>query len=86
MDVFFEETGRDFRRFNYLGEWHSHPYFLLHPSQEGVDTMTNLVEHSRAEITFALLLIVRLRLWMWMDYSMTVFARGYAPYEARIAH
>ena len=86
MDVFFEETGRDFRRFNYLGEWHSHPYFLLHPSQEDVDTMTNLVEHSRAEITFALLLIVRLRLWMWMDYSMTVFARGYAPYEARIAH
>ena len=86
MDVFFENTGRDFRRFNYLGEWHSHPYVPVHPSQEDVDTMTNLVEQSRPGITFALLLIVRLRFRVWMDYSMTIFARGYAPYAARIAH
>ena len=86
MDAFFEKTGRDFSRFNYLGEWHSHPSFSVHPSQEDIDTMTNLVENSRSEITFAVLLIVRLRFWMWMAYSMTIFARGYALYEARIAH
>jgi len=25
LNAFFERTGRDFARFNYLGEWHSHP-------------------------------------------------------------
>src|SRR5689334_18972400 len=29
---FFERTGHDYRRFNYLGEWHSHPQFELYPS------------------------------------------------------
>ncbi len=84
LNGFFEKTGRDFSRFNYLGEWHSHPSFPVRPSREDVDTMTDLVEHGRSEITFALLLIVRLRFWMWMDYSMTTFARGYAPQRVRL--
>ena len=25
LDRFYEETASDFARFNYLGEWHSHP-------------------------------------------------------------
>ncbi len=48
--------------------------------------MTDIVEHRRSGITFALLLIVRLRFWTWMDYSMTTFAQGFAPHEARFAH
>ena len=84
MEAFFEKTGRDFSRFNYLGEWHSHPAFPVYPSRCDIDTMTDLVEHSRCEITFALLLVVRLRFWVWMDYSLTIFARGYAPYGVRI--
>ena len=86
MDAFFAKTGREFNRFNYLGEWHSHPAFPVCPSRDDIDTMTDLVEHSRSEITFALLLVVRLRFWVWMDYSLTIFARGYAPYGGRIAH
>lgn len=85
LTAFFEKTGRDFSRFNYLGEWHSHPSFPVQPSREDVDTMTNLVEQGRPEITFALLLIVRLRFWLWMDYSMTSFTRGYAPQRVRLA-
>lgn len=85
LTAFFEKTGREFNRFNYLGEWHSHPSFPVLPSHEDIDTMTDLVERGRSEITFALLLIVRLRLWMWMDYSMTAFAKGYAPHRARLA-
>ena len=27
LDAFFARTGNDFTRFNYLGEWHSHPTF-----------------------------------------------------------
>ena len=85
LDTFFENTERDFSRFNYLGEWHSHPSFPVLPSLEDICTMTDLVEDSRSAITFAILLIVRLRFFLWMDYSMTIFARGHAPYETRIA-
>ena len=85
LNAFFAKTGRDFSRFNYLGEWHSHPSFPVRPSREDVDTMTELVEYGRSEITFALLLIVRLRFCMWMEYSMTIFARGYAPHKAVFA-
>ena len=85
LDAFFEKTGRDFVRFNYLGEWHSHPSFSVHPSLEDVETMQSLVETGSKDITFALLLIVRLRFRLWMDYSLTTFARGYSPQRASIA-
>jgi proteasome lid subunit RPN8/RPN11 len=85
LDEFFERTGRDFSRFNYLGEWHSHPSFPVNPSLKDVETMVDLVENENSAITFALLLIVRLRLRFWMDYSMIVFARGYVPRGTRIA-
>ena len=29
LDDFFRRTGQDFTRFNYLGEWHSHPSFSV---------------------------------------------------------
>ena len=76
---FFIRTGRDFGRFNYLGEWHSHPSFSVSPSPEDVATMTDLVSHERAAISFAVLLIVRLRFRFWLEHSWTIFARGHAP-------
>jgi integrative and conjugative element protein (TIGR02256 family) len=79
LDDFFARTGRDFQRFNYLGEWHTHPSFSVHPSAEDIDTMTDIVENGSASITFAVLLILRLRWRVWLDHSLTVFARGHAP-------
>src|SRR6266516_1696846 len=32
MEAFFSRTGNEFERFNYLGEWHSHPSFPAYPS------------------------------------------------------
>ncbi len=84
LDEFFSRTGRDFRRFNYLGEWHSHPSFSVRPSPADIDTMTDIVEDAASEITFAVLLIVRTRWRFWIDYSLTVFARGQAPTATRI--
>ncbi len=84
LDEFFEKTGRDFSRFNYLGEWHSHPSFSVTPSGEDRETMQSLVENRTGAISFALLLIVRLRFRLWMDYSLTTFACGYPPQRARI--
>src|SRR5258705_10877631 len=45
LDEFFRHTGRDFRRFNYLGEWHSHPSFSVQPSPQDLMTMTDIVEN-----------------------------------------
>src|SRR5258705_7361814 len=42
LDQFFE-TG-DYTRFNYLGEWHSHPSFEPRPSFKGIRTMQSIVE------------------------------------------
>lgn len=55
---FFERTGSDFGRFNYLGEWHSHPNHPPVPSTEDVSSMRSLVSGER-DIPFAVLLIVR---------------------------
>ena len=85
LNEFFEKTGRNFGRFNYLGEWHSHPLFSVTPSGDDVETMQSLVDNRTSEISFALLLIVRLRFWFWMDGSLTTFVRGYQPQRARIA-
>ena len=79
LNAFFERTGRNFARFNYLGEWHSHPSFSVRPSSEDVVTMTELVSDERSAIAFAVLLIVRLRLRFWLDHSWTIFARGRPP-------
>lgn len=85
LERFFESTGRDYQRFNYLGEWHSHPSFSVKPSFEDIATMTDLVENPHSPISFAVLLILRLRLGFWIDYSLTGFARNYAPQQLRVA-
>lgn len=85
LEAFFEKTGRDFSRFNYLGEWHSHPNFSVRPSPEDVRTMTNLVKDVQTGISFAVLLIVRLRFHFWLDYSTTCFANGYEPQAIKLA-
>jgi proteasome lid subunit RPN8/RPN11 len=85
LNEFFEKTGHEFSRFNYLGEWHSHPSFSVTPSSEDAETMQSLVENRTGAISFALLLIVRLRFRLWMEYSLTTFVCGYPPQPARIA-
>ncbi len=83
LDDFFHRTGHDFTRFNYLGEWHSHPSFSTHPSLDDIATMTDLVEDGK-DISFAVLMIVRLRFQVWMDCTFTIFARGVAPMTSHI--
>ena len=83
LDDFFRRTGHDFTRFNYLGEWHSHPSFSARPSLDDIATMTDHVENGE-DISFAVLMIVRLRFQLWMDCTFTAFARGAAPMTSHI--
>ena len=56
---FFERTGRQYTRFNYIGEWHSHPSFAVAPSTTDLATMRTLVKDPRFGGSFAVLAIVR---------------------------
>lgn len=51
----------NFTRFNYLGEWHSHPQFTAHPSANDHATMRNLVMDAQVGANFVVLLIFRLQ-------------------------
>ncbi|HRX72915.1 MAG TPA: Mov34/MPN/PAD-1 family protein [Hyphomonas sp.] len=75
LEEFFARTESEFDRFNYLGEWHSHPSFPTIPSQQDVNAMHCLVEHEQ-EISFSVLLIVRTRWRFMLDYSALLFQRG----------
>lgn len=57
---FFARTGHDYTRFNYLGEWHSHPSFAPVPSGQDDASMRQIVCDPSVGANFAVLLIVKL--------------------------
>lgn len=83
LTEFFKRTGADYSRFNYLGEWHSHPSFTTKPSRQDLSSMFELVAGER-DISFAVLLIVRLRYYFYLDATACVFVRGQEPAWALI--
>lgn len=78
LSEFYERTATDFARFNYLGEWHSHPNHLPIPSSTDVASMEMLVNSER-DIPFALLLIVRSAWWRRISMSATLFQHDRTP-------
>ena len=75
LSAFFERTGEDYARFNYLGEWHSHPSFPAIPSGDDIRSMRDLVE-TESSIPFSMLLVVRSRWRVMLECSATLFQRG----------
>lgn len=85
LAAFFEKTGSNFDRFNYLGEWHSHPSFSVHPSLQDMYAMQDLVDGSGG-VEFAVLFINRLR-WYWrFECSAHLFVRGHSPSVVEVMH
>ena len=62
LRAFFQQTGHDYTRFNYLGEWHSHPSFAPHPSRTDDLSMLQIVQDEEVGANFAVLLIAKLEL------------------------
>lgn len=60
LRTFFHQTGHDYTRFNYLGEWHSHPSFAPYPSRTDDLSMLQIVQDETVGANFAVLLIVKL--------------------------
>jgi integrative and conjugative element protein (TIGR02256 family) len=76
---FFTKSGNDYKRFNYIGEWHSHPAFEPMPSGPDFATMYDIVEDQNVGVNFVVLIIARLRSWNWLELSATLFRAGVVP-------
>lgn len=83
LDQFFERTGNDYERYNYIGEWHSHPQLPILPSLTDLESMEDLVNGER-NIPFAVLLIVRSDTPSEFVATATFHQRGTAPTPVRI--
>jgi integrative and conjugative element protein (TIGR02256 family) len=78
LAAFYDKTDFDFTRFNYLGEWHSHPSFPARPSSQDLASMTELVNDDAVGVNFLVLLVVKLGWWNPLSATATVFLRGKA--------
>lgn len=76
LDAFFRRTRHDYKRFNYLGEWHSHPSFALHPSTTDDYSMFEIVNDPSTSARFVVSLIVRLDDDMLSAAAFTYFPGG----------
>jgi hypothetical protein len=57
---FFEQSRHEYTRYNYIGEWHSHPSFEPIPSPKDDASMIEIVQDPTVGANFAVLLVVKL--------------------------
>ncbi|MFN6481419.1 MULTISPECIES: Mov34/MPN/PAD-1 family protein [unclassified Nostoc] len=84
LQRFFKETGYDFTRFNYLGEWHSHPNFALLPSSTDCKSMWEIVEDPSIGANFAVLMIVQLDNTQCIKGTVTVFILAHEMFKGTL--
>ncbi|MCY4569343.1 MAG: Mov34/MPN/PAD-1 family protein [Candidatus Poribacteria bacterium] len=81
---FFKRTGYNYRKFNYLGEWHSHPSFPPVPSQKDIQSMQEIVTDSDTGANFVILLIVKIKKTQEIEATATVFFQDGQFFECEL--
>lgn len=81
---FFRQFGNDYTRFNYLGEWHSHPLFSPIPSQKDIQSMLEIVNDRGVGANFAILLVVRLDDGQNLAMTATAFLPNYGHFRCEL--
>lgn len=81
---FFHRTGYNYERFNYFGEWHSHPSVEALPSLKDILSMQEIVMDPAVNASFAVLLIARKRRFRSLDLSATEFRPDRLPSPAAL--
>jgi proteasome lid subunit RPN8/RPN11 len=81
---FHDRMGHNPERYNYLGEWHSHPNYPATPSEMDVRQMQELVEDDEQQSTFLILMIVKLGLDGELKGSAHGFRRRLPPVRVRL--
>jgi len=80
LRAFFRETGHDYARFNYIGEWHSHPSFTPYPSRTDDLSMLQIVQDETFGANFVVLLITKLG----SERELVSTVHTYLPDGARV--
>lgn len=75
LKSFFKRTGYNYKKFNYLGEWHSHPSFSPVPSQKDIQSLQEIVLDPDTGANFVILLIVKLKGTQEIEGTVTTFLR-----------
>jgi hypothetical protein len=73
LNNFFDNTGHQYYRYNYLGEWHSHPSFSTSPSNTDHKSMIELASQDGIGATFIALMVVRLNPSRELEGTITVY-------------
>lgn len=76
LDRFSKAHDHDHARFNYLGEWHSHPGAPAAPSSVDITTMQDLVTHPKTQANFLVLAIVKLAGERRFEISANAFLKS----------
>jgi proteasome lid subunit RPN8/RPN11 len=84
LHAFFDRTKHNYRKFNYLGEWHSHHSFGLSPSGRDHITMCNIVTDPQLRAHFVVLLLLRLSDHSQLVGRVTVYQPNRTPFEGGI--
>jgi len=70
---FFIETNKDYTRYNYLGEWHSHPSYPPNPSQKDIKSMLEIISDASIGANFVTLMIIKLNKQQSLEGTATSF-------------
>lgn len=84
LNRFFHDTEYNFTRFNYLGEWHSHPLSVPEPSSRDCEAMWEIVEDPQVGANFAVLMIVHLDGDDQLEGIATVYLPGQQMFQAKL--
>lgn len=85
MRRFFARTGNQYGRYNYLGEWHSHPSFSTQPSSTDARQMQQLIENEDQQANFLILVIAKLDRLGEVEASAHAFRRGLFPIKVLLS-
>lgn len=84
MRRFYLLTGNNTERFNYLGEWHSHPSFPALPSTPDLRTMQAEIEDREQMASFLVLLVIKLGRDGGLTGSTHAFRRQHLPIRVNL--
>lgn len=84
LTEFFRVRNCEYTRFNYLGEWHSHPSFALHPSAKDNQSMLEIVQDPNVGARFAVLLLVKLNTGGALQHSAHVYKADISHYPGTV--
>ena len=84
LKKFFAKTHHNYKRFNYLGEWHSPPSFVLQPSSTDDSTMKEMIDDVDFGANFVVLMIVKLSSYNKLEGTVTVYRNGNGSQPAEL--